>query len=79
MLIGPPMASAADRARRHRQRRAQGRMHLAFDSDEDVIDALIRAGLLLASEADKSDAVRAAAEKALADWKAQVLHSAKKS
>jgi SpoVK/Ycf46/Vps4 family AAA+-type ATPase len=73
LQVGRPYAMAdADRARKHRQRRKQGKMHLAFDADEDVIDALIRAGFLLATSADNSSAVREAASKALAEWKASV-------
>jgi hypothetical protein len=37
---------AAERMRRHRQRRRQGLRHLGIDLREAEIDALVRAGLL---------------------------------
>jgi hypothetical protein len=45
-LAAPPVSAAAERMRRHRQRRLNGLRSLTIELRETEIDALIRAGLL---------------------------------
>jgi hypothetical protein len=56
----PRPSHAAERMRRHRQRRRDGLRHLGIELRETELDVLIRKGLLNADARNDPDAVRRA-------------------
>jgi len=53
----PPISPAAERMRRHRQRRRNGLRCLMIEFRETEIDGLVRRGFLLADRRDHLDAI----------------------
>jgi hypothetical protein len=53
----PPISAAAERMRRHRQRRRDGLRSLTIELRETEIDELIRKGLLKSETRNNTDAI----------------------
>ncbi len=72
MTVTPTISPAAERMRRHRQRRCDGLRSLRVELRETEIDALVRKGLLKAESRDNANAVLRAfyafLDRTLTDW-----------
>ncbi len=66
-LPRPCPLSAAERARKHRQREREGLLHLGIDVPHEVIDRLIAENYLTEAEAADRHATGKALESFLAD------------
>lgn len=71
-----PLSIAAERQRRHRQRLKAGRIPLAIEVDERVIEALLITGAISEAESLRRSAIEAALSEMVDDWTRRALVTA---